>query len=1078
MSLRPWLSGFRARIQKSQKVRRSGRSSVRAVQTVQPLEERTLLTATALVLGTDLTVLTDADESISVGVNTTTGNAEVQIDGTVLASGSTVAAGSLTSLTIQSGAGTNQIDLSGISASVFTSLTSISVIAGDGDDTIIAASDVASSISGDDGDDVITGSSAADTLMGNDGNDTIDGGAGNDDINAGDGDDSVTAGTGDDTVVGDDGNDVVFGGAGNDSVVANNGADSLFGEAGDDTLNGDGGFDSIDGGSGDDVVLAGADRDTVSGGSGNDTLNGQAGNDSVLGDDGNDSLVGSGGNDTLDGGFGNDIVNGNSGDDSLLGNTGNDIVLGGSGSDSLFGDIELSGAGLAGNDTIIGQGGNDTISGGGGSDSMNGGAGNDVVRSDDVAVVGLPVLTITDTSVNPEGDSGAATLFNTPLDAPTTTTSHNQIVTADFNGDGIPDLASEDSVTFNDGTGLLFINPVAINTGATGFMDVGDVDGDGDIDIVAPTRSGDINVLLNDGLGNFSAPTTFSFNTTIFSASAVELGDYDGDGDLDAAATVGFAVGPVAILFNDGTGSFGTSLDFATNSNSGSSDVESADIDGDGDLDLLVTKDFFQTDVVVLRNNGNGTFSAPVTVSVNNNPSSIVAGDLDGDGDIDIAAGTRNGISVALNNGTGTFGIATSFSGPAFFQGALDIGIADFDQDGDNDIANIAFSSRVEFFVNDGTGAFPNAFEFADPGGGFGTDLAIADFNQDGNPDVAGARGLGRSDLAVHLNSGIMPTFAVATVQLSAPSTDTVTVEFATADSFAMAGSDYTQANGLVTFLPGQTTQQVSVLITGDDVAEPTENFFIDLSNPTNATIADSQGQVAILDDDGGTPGSSLNINDVSIAEGDSGTTTATFTVSVSPAPAGPVTVDFTVQDETATSGIDFNVTTTGPLSFSPTVLTQTISVDVTGDQVNEGDETFLINLLNPVGAVINDSQGRFTINGDDAARPLPTADDTILGGAGNDTLVGSLGNDSINGMSGDDSISAGDGNDTVLGGSGRDTIDGGAGNDSLDGQGGADSVTGGGGDDEIVFEGDEDGNDTIFGGNRRRHSDCQHGCN
>ena len=96
MSLRPWLSGFRARIQKSQKVRRTGRSSVRAGQIVQPLEERTLLTATALVLGTNLTVLTDADESISVGVNTTTGNADVQIDGTVLASGSPVAAGALT----------------------------------------------------------------------------------------------------------------------------------------------------------------------------------------------------------------------------------------------------------------------------------------------------------------------------------------------------------------------------------------------------------------------------------------------------------------------------------------------------------------------------------------------------------------------------------------------------------------------------------------------------------------------------------------------------------------------------------------------------------------------------------------------------------------------------------------------------------------------------------------------------------------------------------------------------------------------------------------------------------------------
>ena len=1066
MSLRPWLSGFRARLNNSRKVRNGRTRPGRPVQLVQSLEERTLLTATALVIGTDLTVLTDADEAVSVRANATNGNAEVLIDGVVLASGSNVPAGSLTSLTIQTGSANNRVDLSAITAGVFTSLTSISVDTGDGDDTITGAADVSNVLSGGDGNDSITGGSAGDTLLGNDGQDTIDGGAGNDDINAGDGDDLVMARDGDDTVTGDDGDDTIFGGAGNDSVIANNGADSLFGEAGDDTLNGDGGLDSIDGGDGNDLILAGADSDTVSGGLGNDTINGQAGNDSIAGDAGDDSLLGASGKDTIDGGSGNDIVNGNSGDDSLLGNAGNDTVFGGSGADSLFGDVQASGSSLAGNDVVLGQSGNDTISGGGGSDSLNGGAGDDVVQSDDVAVVGLPVLSITDASINPEGNSGAATLLNTPLDAPTTGTSHDQVVAADFNGDGFVDLASEVSVTFNDGTGLFFQNPVAINTGATGFMDTGDVDGDGDIDIVAPTNGGDINVLLNDGAGNFSAPTTFSFNGTIFSASAVELGDFDGDGDLDAAATVGFGVGVVSILFNDGAGAFGQTLSFATNSNSGSSDVESADIDADGDLDLLVTKDFFQNDVVVLRNNGNGTFSAPVTVRVGNNPSSVVAGDLDGDGDIDIATGTRNGISVALNNGDGTFGMSSQFAGPAFFQSALDIGIADFDQDGDNDIVNIAFSSRIELYVNDGTGAFPNAFQFADPNNGFGTDLAIADFNQDGNPDVAGARGLSSTDLAVHINSGIMPTFAVVTVQLSAPSTDRVTVEFATADGLATEGNDYTGAAGTVTFLPGQTTQQVSVLITGDMVAEPTENFFVNLTNPINATIGDTQGQVAILDDDGGVPGPSLNINDVSIVEGDTGTTTATFTVSLSSAPAGPVTVDFSVQDETATSGIDFNVTTIGPLSFSPTVLTQTISVDVFGDIANEGDETFLINLLNPVGAVLNDSQGQFTINGDDSAQPLPTADDTLIGGAGNDTILGSSGDDFINGMSGDDSILAGDGNDTVLGGSGQDTIDGGAGNDSLDGQGGADVITGGDGDDEIVFEGDEDGNDTIFGGN------------
>jgi Ca2+-binding RTX toxin-like protein len=258
MSLRPWLSGFRARLSNSSNRRKACRDKTRCVRTlqaVQRLEERTLLTATALVIGTELTVLTDADETVTVGVNSTTGNTEVLIDNVVLAAGSTVPAGSLTSLLIQTGSASNQIDLSAITSGVFTSLASITVDAGEGDDTIIGAASVSSALSGGDGNDVITGGTADDVLMGNDGQDTINGGAGNDDINAGDGDDSVLAGAGDDTVTGDDGDDTVFGGDGNDSIIANNGADSLFGEGGDDTLNGDGGFDSIDGGAGNDLVF-------------------------------------------------------------------------------------------------------------------------------------------------------------------------------------------------------------------------------------------------------------------------------------------------------------------------------------------------------------------------------------------------------------------------------------------------------------------------------------------------------------------------------------------------------------------------------------------------------------------------------------------------------------------------------------------------------------------------------------------------------------------------------------------------------------------------------------------------------
>jgi Ca2+-binding RTX toxin-like protein len=401
VSLRPWLSGFRDRLHNS-RVRRIARNCAsNPQQMTQQLEQRTLLAATALVIGTELTVLTDADEAVTVQANTTSGNAEVLIDGVVLASGSIVPAGSLTSLDIVSGSGNNQIDLSGITAGVFTSLASITVDAGDGEDSIIGAADVASALSGGDGNDSITGGSAAETLMGNDGDDTIDGGDGSDDINAGDGDDSVTAGAGDDTIIGDDGDDTVFGGDGDDSIIANNGADSIFGELGNDTLNGDGGFDSIDGGDGNDVILAGADNDTVSGGLGNDTVSGQSGNDLLNGDDGDDSVSGQAGQDTIDGGAGNDVANGNAGDDSLLGGDGDDTLYGGSGNDASDGQ--------AGQDRSFGHSGNDTLVGRDGADFLTGGTGDDLIDTQAVTI------SIADLLISPEGDFGQTTNANFTL---------------------------------------------------------------------------------------------------------------------------------------------------------------------------------------------------------------------------------------------------------------------------------------------------------------------------------------------------------------------------------------------------------------------------------------------------------------------------------------------------------------------------------------------------------------------------------------------------------------------------------------------------------------------------------------
>ena len=71
-----------------------------------------------------------------------------------------------------------------------------------------------------------------------------------------------------------------------------------------------------------------------------------------------------------------------------------------------------------------------------------------------------------------------------------------------------------------------------------------------------------------------------------------------------------------------------------------------------------------------------------------------------------------------------------------------------------------------------------------------------------------------------------------------------------TADGTATAGSDYQAATGTLTFAPGETSKTITVLVNGDRLAEPNETFFVNLSSPTNATIADGQGVGTILDDE------------------------------------------------------------------------------------------------------------------------------------------------------------------------------------------------------------------------------------
>ena len=133
-----------------------------------------------------------------------------------------------------------------------------------------------------------------------------------------------------------------------------------------------------------------------------------------------------------------------------------------------------------------------------------------------------------------------------------------------------------------------------------------------------------------------------------------------------------------------------------------------------------------------------------------------------------------------------------------------------------------------------------------------------------------------RDVLVVEGNSGT--TQATFVVALSAPTSQTVSCSFATANGTATAGSDYTATSGAVTFAAGEVEKPVVVLVNGDTVDESQETFFLDISNVQNATVSSSRGTGFINDDDGPT----ISINNVTLTEGNSGTKAATFTLTLS----------------------------------------------------------------------------------------------------------------------------------------------------------------------------------------------------
>ena len=207
------------------------------------------------------------------------------------------------------------------------------------------------------------------------------------------------------------------------------------------------------------------------------------------------------------------------------------------------------------------------------------------------------------------------------------------------------------------------------------------------------------------------------------------------------------------------------------------------------------------------------------------------------------------------------------------------------------------------------------------------------------------------------------------TVTLSRTSTQTITIDYATADGTAQQGSDYTAASGTLQFAPGEASKTIPVPTVQDTVEEQTEIFTVTLSNPSGAAIQDGTATGTITDDDGTvTALPLLNIIDATVEEGE----TAQFTVTLSRTSTQTITVDYATTDGTAQQGSDY-AAASGTVRFAPGEASKTIPVPTVEDIVEEQTETFTVTLSNPSGATLQDGTATGTITDDEPVTPLPT---------------------------------------------------------------------------------------------------------
>ena len=902
--------------------------------------------------------------------------------------------------TLYGGDGIDTYDAAAVGSGI---VASMSAVANDG----FGAADVISgfeNLIGGFFNDALTGDGNANLLVGNEGNDSLFGG---------DGDDELQGMVGNDQLQGGVGNDLLAGGNNVDTLIGNEGADTLYGGDGSgDSLFGGAGVDSIDGGAGINdtwavgitagstagvVAIFNADGSLTIGNDGFGNAETAVGIEVVYGADFADSLTGNQNGNCLGGNGGNDTLSGLDGDDTIDSGAGNDIAYGGAGSDYISGDL-----------------GDDTIYGGGGSDVVYYAA----LRAEYTIVNnGNGTFTITDVNLA-NGDDGADIVSGVEL-AQFADQQSALVAGATF---ALSAMSNGQTIAFNPAIDVLLFD----NTSLSANNVVYSVN-NGVVSLTANFADGSAKTVT---LGGAVLTDLASTNLVFANGSAFVMGDdaAGSAGDANANTINGSAQSDQLHglggndTINAGAGEmdwvFGGAGVDVLDGGAGANDIWAV-TSGNGGPTQGVVAAIADNGTLTVGNDGFG--NAETGTGFERLSGSDLGDNLTGNNAANFLAGFNG--NDTLSGGAGNDGLDGGSGADSLYGGADDdwlsggVGSDLLDAGAGNDALQFSGARSNYEIVRTGTGS------------GTVRDLTTGDLDT-----LSGVEWLRFSDQEISYGS-IAPTPALSVgdvqvaegnagttmlvfvVTLSVAAGQTVTVDYATSNGSAIAGSDYASASGTLTFAPGTTSQTVSITIAGDTTVESAETLSLTLSNPVNALVDDGIATGTIGNDDG-TPATTLT--------GGAGNDQLTGT-------SGPNWIE----------GLDGNDTLYG--GGGPDTLVGGVGLDV---------------ITSDGGDLVYGGDGSDTIYGGQ------NGDMTLYGGAGNEYMVGygastsrnllygDEGNDLVSGGEGLDTMYGGDGADDVFGGNGDDAVYGGDGNDTVCGSGGTDVVDGGAGTDYGVFNG------------------------